>query len=47
MNDFSYENDDPDAPDSQVVGLVTATDAFEAITGDLRDPLDLKLPHVD
>ncbi|WP_273836536.1 hemolysin family protein [Halococcus sp. PRR34] len=29
---------DPD--DESVVGLVTATDAFEAITGDLEDPLD-------
>lgn len=29
---------DPD--DESVIGLVTATDAFEAITGDLEDPLD-------
>lgn len=26
--------------DGEVVGLLTATDAFEAITGDLEDPLD-------
>ena len=26
--------------DGRVVGLVTATDAFEAIAGELRDPLD-------
>jgi CBS domain containing-hemolysin-like protein len=33
--------------DDEVVGLVTATDAFEAITGDLEDPLDLEMPHLD
>jgi CBS domain containing-hemolysin-like protein len=33
--------------DGEVVGLVTATDAFEAITGDLDDPLDLEMPHLD
>ncbi len=27
--------------DGDIVGLVTASDAFEAITGDLKDPLDL------
>ncbi len=26
--------------DGRVVGLVTTTDAFEAIVGDLRDPFD-------
>lgn len=29
-----------DATDDRVVGLVTATDAFEAIAGDIEDPLD-------
>ncbi len=29
-----------DAADERVVGLVTATDAFEAIAGDIEDPLD-------
>jgi CBS domain containing-hemolysin-like protein len=29
-----------DAPEDEVVGLVTATDCFEAITGELDDPLD-------
>lgn len=29
--------------DGEVVGLVTATDAFEAITGDLEDPLDMRM----
>ncbi|MFC5973380.1 CNNM domain-containing protein [Halomarina salina] len=29
-----------DAGDDEVVGLVTATDCFEAITGELEDPLD-------
>lgn len=29
--------------DDGVDGLVTATDAFEAITGDLEDPLDLRM----
>jgi CBS domain containing-hemolysin-like protein len=27
--------------DGEVVGLVTATDAFEGITGELEDPLDV------
>lgn len=26
--------------DDKIVGLVTATDAFEEITGELQDPLD-------
>lgn len=26
--------------DGRIVGLVTTTDAFEAIVGDLRDPFD-------
>jgi CBS domain containing-hemolysin-like protein len=26
--------------DDDVVGLLTATDAFEAITGELEDPMD-------
>ena len=30
--------------DDGVVGLVTATDAFEAITGDLEDPFDQHMP---
>ena len=29
--------------DGEVVGLLTATDAFEAVMGDLEDPLDVKL----
>ena len=29
--------------DETVVGLVTATDAFEEITGQLEDPLDRRL----
>jgi CBS domain containing-hemolysin-like protein len=33
--------------DDRVVGLVTSTDAFEAITGDLEDPLDLEMPHLE
>jgi IMP dehydrogenase len=28
--------------DCRVVGLVTATDAFEEITGDLEDPMDVE-----
>lgn len=28
--------------DGRVVGLVTATDALEAITGQIADPLDVK-----
>ena len=28
--------------DGEVIGLVTATDAFEAITGELEDPIDLQ-----
>jgi len=35
------------ADDGEVVGLVTATDAFEAITGALEDPLDREMPHLD
>ncbi|WP_254534492.1 CNNM domain-containing protein [Halomarina litorea] len=32
--------EDPDADSDELVGLVTATDCFEAITGELEDPLD-------
>jgi CBS domain containing-hemolysin-like protein len=31
--------------DGEVIGLVTATDAFEAITGELEDPLDKHMPE--
>jgi CBS domain containing-hemolysin-like protein len=33
--------------DDGVVGLVTATDAFEAITGDLEDPFDQHMPGAE
>lgn len=33
-----------DQTDGSVVGLVTVTDAWEAITGDLEDPLDAEVP---
>jgi CBS domain containing-hemolysin-like protein len=29
--------------DGEVVGLLTATDAFEAVMGDLEDPLDVEM----
>jgi len=33
--------------DGEVVGLLTATDAFEAVMGDLEDPLDVEADHGD
>jgi CBS domain containing-hemolysin-like protein len=33
-----YGNDDP-----AVVGLITATDALEAVMGEIEDPLDVEL----
>jgi len=29
--------------ENSIVGLITATDAFEAVLGELEDPLDLEL----
>jgi CBS domain containing-hemolysin-like protein len=37
---------DPDDGD-RVVGLVTVSDAFEVIAGDLQDPLDRAVPAED
>ncbi len=33
--------------DGDVVGLLTATDAFEAVVGDLEDPLDVEADGSD
>ena len=33
--------------ESEVIGLVTATDCFEAITGELDDPLDTEETTTD